>query len=457
MIKFVCRCGNKMQASDDEAGLTLQCKRCGLLVDIPMVSDKDSLEGDGTYRLDNPTVAKPNENLDQLTLMYYPARQLPDGTEIDLRGPVEPMPMALISDDTPGAPRPKYDPETGELVQELGVGESIKPPPNAELPEARRVVDYNVSMNAMGGSPHGMGIFPALFQPLNVIVMTLIFGIHIFLLMSLIVGAAFIVLIAAPFAVAAFLAGHYATVLEEMGPAERDELPRPLRNVNPWDDFLVPFGKMLFSLALCYWPMVVVLFTNISAMAVAHPDWTPVDVVITALMAGSDTAPGLPFPRLGFWMLGIWLLGSIFFPTVFLTVCTSGTMANLRPDRLIKFMYHAGWRCVGYVLLWAVTGAIYSAGVVGTLLHSVALFTSGSVPIFLRSLIVYPLLLAGIYLAHGFCWVLGSYYRQEWRNFPWVAQYHERKVVTLHRPKLHPKVEAADQNAAARAAKRSIR
>ena len=188
MIRIACRCKNTLDLPDDQAGLTAQCPRCGNLLDVPLLSDLHSLERDGTYKLDSPTLEQ--SKLDELTEVYYPGRVHKDGREIDLRGPVEApeiVPLAGDEEEAPPRDRPKYDPESGELVQPLGLEKPIKPASSAQLPEARRVIDYNVSAGALEGAPHGLGVFVALFSPLNVVVMAIIFLLHLLLVMGIVV------------------------------------------------------------------------------------------------------------------------------------------------------------------------------------------------------------------------------------------------------------------------------
>ena len=51
MIKFPCKCGNIFNLTDDMAGGMLQCPRCGLLCDVPTLSDLANIREDGTFKL----------------------------------------------------------------------------------------------------------------------------------------------------------------------------------------------------------------------------------------------------------------------------------------------------------------------------------------------------------------------------------------------------------------------
>ena len=47
MIRFVCTCGHRLEVPDDEAGNSLQCPKCGLLVDVPTLSELQNFTEDG--------------------------------------------------------------------------------------------------------------------------------------------------------------------------------------------------------------------------------------------------------------------------------------------------------------------------------------------------------------------------------------------------------------------------
>ena len=89
MIEFPCRCKYSFQVPADQAGLSIQCPKCGLLMSVPNFGDAGHIEPDGTYTLEAAAEPFPEGLLKDLSLVYYPKRQLTDGTEIDLRGPVE--------------------------------------------------------------------------------------------------------------------------------------------------------------------------------------------------------------------------------------------------------------------------------------------------------------------------------------------------------------------------------
>jgi hypothetical protein len=439
MIRVICRCSYSWEVPDDQAGLPAQCARCGMLLDVPGLGDVNSLEGDGTYKLDQPVQPAVNSHLHDLTRVYHPGRTLKDGTEIDLRGTrgsPPPIPLAAGPADPVPVDRPRYDPETGELIQPLGIGKGNEPPAIApeSIPVAHKVINYNVSREALEGSPHGWGVFTALFNPVNVIVMAILAFAHLFWMVSAIVGLAIYLFLPVPIVFLMTLLGHYSVVLEETGPNERDDLPRPLRNVNLYDDLFAPFVQITASLFLSYWPIATLLALNAQAA-----------------YAGSS----LPFPHALYPLLACFLAGSVVFPAVFLTIVTSDNVLNLRPDRVFSIIRRLSPRYFLLSILWALAAGCYLMGLLGMLLNFASLFTPGvGGQLLSHGYVAYPLLLAGIYLGHAFCWLLGLEYRCFNHEFAWTAQVHHRLPTAVAAPKVHPKLAAAEEKARERAARR---
>lgn len=437
MIRVPCRCKFVLEVADDQAGLAVQCPRCGLLVDIPAVSDLSHINSDGTYQIDDAVPKREEDDFQRLSYIYYPGRQLPNGQEIDLRGPVgAEIPLADDSDpNRPPPERPRYDPETGELIQPLAVNHNAPPaPPPDSIPEAQRVLEYSVSPNVLEGVPHGLGVFAALMQPVNVFVMLMIAGFHLGLLVSALLAAILILLLPVPLVFIVLLGAHYATVVQETGLWERDELPRPLRNLQLYDDIIGPFLQMAGALLLCYWPAGVILIMNNNAAV---------------------RGDALPFPNAGLWLILLHGLGSLLMPAMLLTVCTSGTAANLRPDRVLGVITTIGWRYVLLAATWLIGGAVYLVGQLAALAGlAMSLSPASSSHLLTRVYVAYPLLLVGLWLIHAFCWLIGLEYRRFHSVFPWVMQRHQPKLQTVQRPALHPKLSHADAQAAKRASQR---
>src|SRR3954454_9986290 len=52
MIKFPCKCGFEFEVAEEMGGQPLQCPRCMLLNEVPLLSDLNDMEQDGTIRLE---------------------------------------------------------------------------------------------------------------------------------------------------------------------------------------------------------------------------------------------------------------------------------------------------------------------------------------------------------------------------------------------------------------------
>src|SRR3712207_3737551 len=110
--------------------------RSGLLNDVHTLSERGSFTGEGTYRLDEdrPRVDDP-DRLADLGIIYSKHKVDEHGNEIDLRTlPAgRPSVRGFYDDDEDGetgelelkpvepveVQRPKYDPETGELIRPI--------------------------------------------------------------------------------------------------------------------------------------------------------------------------------------------------------------------------------------------------------------------------------------------------------------------------------------------------
>jgi hypothetical protein len=392
MIKFNCRCSHTFIVEDDQAGASMQCPACGLLVDVPTLSDLPNLSADGTYTLsDYETPAEP----DRFNTLYrsFTRDHVDPGTgeEIDLRLDQEDMEGARVDPlhlkDDPRPARPKYDPVTGELIRPLDVEGGDDAPSPAAIPMAQSVVSYATAYTQ--SVPSAWSIAVELLMPINVAVMFFValaymLG-HVFMLMRV------LFFVTGP--IAALLLAHYGNVIEEIGPELKDELPRPLRHAAMMEDLWWPFFRMFGSILLCYGPAIAVLME------------------------------GLP-PVMALFVAAA---GSVALPAVMLTATTSGTIQNLRPDRVFTvigiigpryFIAVAVWLAALVLSLWTWFGVILmremiDLGMLGEkwrVLH--------------HPLAIYPLIAVAIYLMHYYCWYLAVLYRRHQHEFPWVLQRH---------------------------------
>ncbi|MGA3066536.1 MAG: hypothetical protein ABSF29_06785 [Tepidisphaeraceae bacterium] len=386
----------------EAAGTEIQCPHCGLLNDVPKMGELEQISPDGTYGL-NPAIPPTNpRQLEEMVLAYSRDKMDAAGQPIDLRYSEKPAntPETIPLASEPERVAPHYDPETGELIKPL----ELQPDPDlgenpAAIPVAKRVLQYGTNSTAPPRLRPVTAI-RSLLHPINILVMFFVLLIHCFIAAILSIPIPGREYLALPFAgVAAFLMiAHYGTVIEEIGPLERDELPRFLRDLSPSEDLWRPFANVMLAILLCY-----------------------------GLTIFAFRLPIAPAPR---WRiaLGLAALGTFLLPATLLTSTTSGTFLNLRPDRPWRMIGIIGMRYFLVVGILAAAVVVYAAGLLMTVGNAVFLFASTSrTPKIFRAILAYPTLIAGIFLLHYFCWTLGLVYRGWHREFPWVLQFHQRR------------------------------
>jgi len=384
-----------------QAGLAIQCPDCGRLNDVPNFSDLAALDQDGTFRLgDDPEIVD-RDRLQKLRRVYSPTRIDHQGNEIDLRNTAEELEIALAGDlprelgDRGDAARPKYDPETGELVRAIGIRQDEQ----VEIPTALPVMAY-ASLQTAGGRVTRPWL--RLFEPTNAFVMLMVLLAYIgaTIWQILFLPVAYLLTIP-PYCINLFLpliCAHYVCVVNEIAIADADELPRPLRNASFTEDIFNPFLNFMVALILCYAPVLAIVHLN-----------PPADD---------------PFPY-----AAAFVLASSIFPAVLLTLATTGGFENLRPDRLLRvirlggvsyWLIVVGWMIVAVITLWYLIGAsaVPVPAVRKLLLNKTVMgFAIG------------PMILIHIYLTHLCAWGLGLIYRRQHVNFGWAYQQHDRSAL----------------------------
>jgi hypothetical protein len=410
LIKFPCKCGHRFALTPDMAAGVIQCPKCGLLNDVPTLSELDHIADDGTLLLNPAHKRDERDRLARLNKFYNPSHLDERGNEKDLRLSHEDLadvgaditPIDLKDQGRKAAP--KYDPVTGELIRALDVGPQPTnfaagdDPPASQIPVARTAIGYALPRRSLASA--SIRIPVELFMPQNVIVLIFIFVIHFFnqwAMFAMLGGFFFIVPIV--FVLSSLIASHYGNVIEETGPEEMDEVPRPIRGLSFSDDIWRPFVNISIALCLCYAPAMFV-FSN-------APDR------YTAMIGGG----------------ALLLAGTFMFPAVILTTVASGTFNNLRPDRVFGVIRAAPGSYLAAVLLWLVSFAAYIFAMTGSLFFLVRMGTpTGTAGIasspLSHGLIVYPAMMFAVFLAHWFCWHMGLIYRFHHDRFPWVLQRH---------------------------------
>lgn len=428
MIDFPCKCGYNFSVPEDLTGGLVQCPRCKLLVDIPTVTQFREMEDDGTIKIE-PLPPPETGRLQSLERAFNPSRVDDYGVEYDLRS--SPDEIAMAGEPTAeevearGRPDPpRYDPETGEIIRPLDLAPQravpvIPIPQNQQNNGPGRTLSYARGLAAEVPITRRYPLLLAMFMGGNSVVMLMVFFIHVLAnLLTLALWVKLWFVIAIPLAILMALLAHYANVVEETGVFERDELPTPLRHAQWSEDIWQPFVAMFFSLMLCYGPAVAVGFSTSGGLAL------------------------IPF-----------LLGSLFFPAIFLTLTTSGTILNLRPDRVLGVIAHCGFRYFISVALWVMAAVIYGPAIINStmLAKNVGRSLVGRIIPWDAGPLSYVALFVGIFLAHLFCWHLGLLYRQYHEQFPWILQRYtpkDGKPVERRKPRYAQKKEVGPQSPA---------
>lgn len=420
MIRFVCTCGNQLEVPSELAGDSIQCPKCGLLTDVPTVNEQAQFTEEGTYKVDvNPAVSEDPDRMVELEIIYSKDKRDAEGHEIDLRTlPAgkrvrEAMGIAddAFYDDAAGeidlkpvAPeigdRPKYDPETGELIRPLDVRKDPEKDVNpVTIPIAKAALSYAGSDIAKPVSPWGAAV--ALLMPMNLVVMFFVFVTHLFSGVMAVVALQVLFFIVPAFLILqTLILSHYGNVIDDIGRNEADDLPRPLRDLSWYDDLWSPFVSMFGGFLISF------------------------AVPISVLMSFGSQAG---VPKVLMALIGM-VIGTLIGPAVLLTTNTSGSTFNLRPDRLLHVIRICGWHYIVITVLWAIAWPVYFIGWMGftaSMLDTFSLTLHRLLPDG-SFLVTVPALLLGIYLMHWFCWYLGLLYRAHHKEFPWILQHHVR-------------------------------
>ena len=413
MIRFACRCKHAFAVEDDLAGGMIQCPVCGRLNDVPTLDDLPNLTADGTYDVE---VDLPQDNpyrLAELNLIYAKSRRDAEGDEIDLRISMDqfdapsgaaaaqdddPLDVIPLKDDEPAAKPspPRYDPETGELIRPLELktdGEGEHPHPST-IPIAK--LAPTLPYASRGISPGRSRLTIELLMPANAIVLFVVFVLHIGYQILALFPARILTVVGVPLWVlfiplAMIYLAHYGNVIEDSGPAEYDDLQRPLRDFDLVDDIWWPLTRMLFVLFLCYGPSYVLL---------------------RGAGGGSELA--------ALAALAFAALGTLLYPAMALTVMTSGSLLNLRPDRLLGVMLASPLGYLVTVVLWVIAAPLTVLTIFGSKwLRSI---DPGLADALGHPLLFVPLIAVAIYTGHLFYAHLGRTWRSLHDRFPWVLQ-----------------------------------
>lgn len=403
-----------MSVPDDQAGGMIQCPKCSRLLDVPTHTELRNIDAEGNFRIGALELPADPRRLREVTRAFTRERFDEHGNEIDLRPSLDDVDRAGVEEipfhngdigDTP-----KYDPITGELVQPLDVKPNADLREAGHIPMATPVLGYAGRREAAGPSVWTLGL--QMFMPQNVFVVFIIVLMHVMLQMAIMPIAAGLFFFAfVPIGIVMLLAGHYGRVVQETGPGDQDDLPRPFGNLSWRDDIWDPFVQTMAAWMIAY-----------------GPSW----IVFLAMGRKVETLVAMA-PAV--------LWGAIAFPAAFLAATSSGTLLNLRPDRLLGTIRQCGAGYVVPMCLLFVGPIVYFFGVFG--------FGASVFALFVRNMLSQPGLVAsagflalvmGIFITHWGCWALGVLYRGNHEAFPWILQRHVYKNRTTLPPRRRKRV-----------------
>ncbi len=403
MIHFSCICGQVFDLPEERAGDSLQCPACLRLVDVPPLDEINAFEDDGTLKM------KDAEELAPALKQKIRTHAHRD----DLRQSVDEY-FAL--DDAPGADAapnrlsPRYDPETGELVQMVDVVPDARPPAH-EIPVAKPALNYssNSTMEPASYGPMSWWRMPLrIVSGGSLMAITFVFLLHLLAYFVLMVPIANFFLFPFVLLIVGMIIAHYGNVMEEIGPTGRDDVPVLLRHVSFTDDIWHPLVGLFVGFAFAFLP------------------------AILLQAVGRFWKPASEMPEL---MVALVIWGLLIFPAAGFTAITSGALQNMRPRYVFAVIRsapgHYALVCIAFIL----SLTAYLAVLGGMAFASIAAWTApvGKLPwgkILLTGGGLIGLVATAIYLMHLATAWMGLLYRTRYDCFNWVYQKHEKKERT---------------------------
>jgi hypothetical protein len=418
VIRFRCKCSNWLNVQDNMSGESIQCPKCGILLDVPTLDDLANIAEDGTLKVNNPQAPMAHRDGHKRVAPSITNRQ----DSSDRRQTVEEFLELDNHVDEVNQPTPRakllYDPVTGELVEPLAVKPTPPPKPipkraaSQNSPGKIRTLGY-ARPGAEGNAPDALPAatfltmwWRLLVKPANLTVVAIVsFLIPFATFFTLIPGLGLLLLFLLFLPVQFAMIGQLGNVIDETGPLGRDELPTPLREGSFSDDIWLPFVRVVIAFFLAFLPLWVILIAGLR-----------VDFQVE---------------------LAIYLLCYFPLPALLITSVCSGFWTNLLPQRSLPVMWLAGvsylWAVftlfvathvflLGYGMVFNILARLFfSALSVGPTPAAQTIF---GMPVWAELSFSMPLLILGVWLLHGAGWTMGLIYRRYHSIFPWVMQRH---------------------------------
>ena len=382
MIRFQCSCETWLEVEDQWAGESVQCPSCGKLRSIPNEDELDTIEEDGTFRLGEVAAAPSVFDTPMPPTLRYADKNTPALPNFVSDGVIP------SSGGKPGEANFAGQFAGGSVTgrakaASMGLG-------TARSLRGDVIVEEPVDLKALPIQ---------LFSWASVTVLAALLGVHfvahVFAAFAL--GGPFFLVPLAGLVVLLTMA-HVGLTVQETGPDGHNELPTPLGNVDPIEDFIQPLWRVLLASALCLGPAIILWKLLPTSL------W-----LVPAIAAG---------------------IGYVFIPAALLTIVASGSIENLAPHRVLGVAMASGFSYLLVVLIVLPLGLLGYVGGIALIVESILHYHRSTLLSLNWSMLVmipagYTMLMVGLYLLSLAAAMTGCFYRRDYKKFPWVFQRHE--------------------------------
>jgi hypothetical protein len=402
MIRFKCSCGQPYEVEDDRAGDSFQCEKCLRLLDVPGLGEINSLEEDGTLKMQD--APDHDDGLAEKMRVH--------GHHADLRQNVDEY--FLLDDVTPAdAPptrrAPRYDPITGELIEEIELAPNPTPAPQ-DIPMATPTLNYAsvaVEEHADRGEVRWWNAPWRIVSGMSLMAVFFVFLSHVLIHLFLLLPGINLLLLPFALLIALMIAAHYGNTMEEIGPQNHDEVPVLLRQVSFSQDIIHPLYGIMLAWLLSFAPLILIWITGVG-----------------------PRLEGMPWIERGLWGVGMFL-----FPAAAFTGITSGATQNMLPHHVIAVIRAAPGRYAMAFAAFMLGWLGYTVAAAGLQFTSISFFTRagplgawGTLAVGLGW--IYGSIAFAVYFMHLAAVWMGLIYRNHHADFHWVFQQHEKRVRT---------------------------
>lgn len=405
MIRFSCKCGHPYELPDERANDEFQCPACLRLVQAPGLGDADAMDVDGTLKMRD---LEPNVP-DLVHKMQTHSHRVDQRQTLEEYLSLDDAPAA----DAPPTKRPpRYDPFTGELLEDI----ELKPDPLRDAqPKAHQIPMATATLNYATTPPDPdtpvRGDITWWTAPWRIVTgmsfMAILFVFLTHVLIHVCIVTPFANLLLWPFAFLGMMAvvAHYGNVIEEIGVQNHDEVPVMLRHVSFSEDVLHPLYGVTLAGLIALSPLILVVIVGLAPTIQDHA---------------------------AVW-IGLGLCAGFIFPAAAFTAISSGAIQNMLPQHFLsvigvapaKYLMACGTFISAFILY------VFVLRTMGLTSYLVLTGTTPFAGISLKMVIgiawIYAWLAIAVYLMHLSMVWLGLIYRKHHGQFNWVYQQHQKR------------------------------